>query len=551
MKRARGKMKREKAGDAPRAVASKADDYLSGMGDPFLRWEHLLHTQTGCEPVKRADGGPSLFSGHAGELIRNLPVGIALIRTHDPDDVRTWRIAAANSIAKRIIGESLIDFLLTRVAKSFPFHQKMEDIYEGILCRCGSRDLHWLICEVGGIRRTYSVTGFAVPPNHLGLLMQDVTAHTEVRKSLLENKNRYAEISQAIETFFWKADPETLQTKWVSSEAQKVLGYWPEHWTHMPNFWLDHTDPQDRDVVQRLVRSDAATDGARFDYRMKGADGRTVWLHAVVHQSENLMGQQELTGVMVDITARKLAEEAAHELSGRLLRLQDEERRHVARDLHDSLGQYISVLGMNIGTLARSVRGLTEDQTRVFAETMELLETCLREVRTVSYLMHPPMLDEVGLVPALEWYASGFSERSHIHVVVDAPRTEARLPNLVETAFFRITQEALTNIYRHSRSKTATIRLRDHAAGITLEVADSGTGLDDQALEGIASGNGSARGVGIRGMRERMRELEGTLKIVSNKNGTSLCAHVPRTSSIFAEKSEAATSRGRKPENTV
>jgi PAS domain S-box-containing protein len=544
MKRARGKISRSNGGgeQAPTRVAPKANDRLAG-GNAFFPWQVTLRANTGEATMKRSDAELSLLSGLGLELLHNLPVGVALVRTSDPDDVKTWRIVAANSTARKIIGESLIDFLLTRVAKSFPSKHKMEEIYERILRRRASGDLHWVTCEVGGIRRTYSVTGFAVPPKYLGLLMQDATAHTEVRRSLVEHKHRYEEISQAIETFLWRGDPETLQTKWVSSEAERVLGYWPEHWANIPNFWLAHIDPLDREMVQGLVRGTSGSGsgsgsglGARFDYRMKAADGRTIWLHAVIHLSEDTLGEEELTGVMVDITARKNAEEQALELSARVLQAQDEERRHIARELHDSLGQYLSVVGMNIGTLARTVNGLSEEQARLLTETTELAEVCSRELRTVSYLMHPPMLDEVGLAPALEWYAGGFSERSHIEVAIDVQRDSARLPKLVETAFFRIAQEALTNIYRHAQSETAAIRLQEIHGGILLEVLDHGTGLDAQALDGIATGNGKPKGVGIRGMRERMRELGGTLRVTSGSNGTTISAHVPWTASVFDGK---------------
>lgn len=516
---------------------SEADESLPGAGLGSASPRTVTRSWTASAPVsQRSPESDSLFSGLNSQLIHNLPIGLALIWVFNAEDVRTWRIAAANKTAKEIIGGSLVDYLLTRVANSFPFHQKMEEVYENILRKGHRRDLHWQVHEVGGIRRTYAVTGFAVGAKYLGLLMQDVTAHREVRGMFVEQKLRYEEVSKAIGTFLWKGDTETLETKWVSSESEKVLGYWPEHWCKMPNFWLEQIDPQDREMVERAIREEAGVEGARFDYRMKAADGRTVWLHAVIHVSEDASGKTELTGVMVDITKRKLAEEAAQELSRKLLRSQDEERRHVARELHDSLGQYLSVLGMNVGTLARTVPGLNDHQEAMFTETTDLLETCSRELRTLSYLMHPPMLDEVGLVPALEWYASGFAERSKIQVEVDAPRLKTRLPRPLEMAFFRITQEALTNIYRHSRSKTAEIRLHEDNDGIMLKIGDSGGGLDMDALEGIASGNRGAKGIGIRGMRERMCEMGGTLNVVSSKGGTMISAHVPRTASVFAKK---------------
>jgi PAS domain S-box-containing protein len=479
--------------------------------------------------------GPGLM----GEVVKYLPMAVALVCVNDPDNVRSWKLTTANLLAKQIIGNSLADFLLRDLAKSFPFKKKMEDLYQQVLQRRTAQHLHWLACDIGGLRRTFSVMVFPVPPDHIGFLMQDVTNYTELRKRLAAEKNRHDVLDQAIQSFLWKGDPETLQTTWVSQEAEQMLGYWPERWMNMPNFWVEHIHPDDRATVVKLVKQITrnGTSGiAKFDYRMNAAGGGSVWLHAVMHMDETAVGCRELAGVMVDITARKMAEEAAHELSGKLLRSQDDERRHIARELHDSLGQYLSVLNMNVGTLARTVLGLTEQQRKMFAETVDLLETCSREVRTVSYLMHPPMLDEVGLVSALLWYAKGFSERCDIQVKIDAADISKRLPKLVETAFFRITQEALTNIYRHSQSQTAVIRLQECDGGIAIEIADNGSGLDADLLESVGSENGGPKGVGIRGMRERMREMGGTLHLVSNKSGTLICAHIPWTSSVFAEK---------------
>lgn len=474
-------------------------------------------------------GGAELFL----DFIENLPVGIAMIQVRDPDDARSWRLTACNAIARDVIGESLTDFLLTRVAESFPSRKKMEEVYKQVLVNQTIKRLYWVASGARGMRRTYSISAFAAPPKRLGLLMQDASGWEEMRNALAEQKRRGEVMSGAVKAFLWYGKPETLETTWVSSDAQQMLGYWPERWCSMPNFWLNHIHPDDRDMVRSRTLGCTDDEETKFDYRMRAADGRIVWLQAVLHVNYRGKANEELAGVMVDITARKLTEDAAHQLSGTLLRVQDEERRRIARGLHDSLGQYLSVLGMNVGTLLRTMNGMTTQQAQIFAETTDLVDTCLREVRTMSYLMHPPMLDEVGLVAALKWYAQGFSERSQIQVEIDAAEDGQRLPSAVEMAFFRITQEALTNIYRHSQSKTATIRLRGQD-GIELEISDKGLGLNPNVKEGITSGSEDAKGVGIRGMRERMRELGGTLRVSSNGNGTVILARVPRTSSVFA-----------------
>jgi two-component system, NarL family, sensor kinase len=478
-----------------------------------------------------------LPKGTLRDFIQALPVGLAIVHMQDFHDLATWRLAAANPLARRVIGPSLSKFLYAEAARSFPHKNKVEEVYYPVIDRKVVCSLGWTRREIGGITRFFSISAFPGPPNHIGFLIQDVSRDLEVRKTLEIEKTRRQMLDQAIKTFLWRADPETLQTLSVSDGAQELLGYWPEHWCKMPNFWLDHIYPADREMVRTLVRRQNLSPSARFDYRMKAADGRVPWLHAAIHVEENKAGKEELAGVMVDITARKIAEEAACALTAKLLRSQDDERRHIARELHDSLGQYLSVLSMNVGMLSRTVGGLSDQQKGMFAETAQLLENCLREVRTVSYLMHPPMLDEVGLLPALEWYAAGFSERSEIQVKIDAAKDLRRLPKTLDMALFRITQEALTNVYRHSGSRTATILLKENESAIVLEIADQGTGIEGTLLTGIEGGDGMAGGVGIRGMRERMRDLGGMLKVVSDKNGTVVRASVPWSAQVFARES--------------
>ncbi len=376
------------------------------------------------------------------------------------------------------------------------------------------------------------MTAFSVPPKHIGLLMQDESIHAETRKALTDERNIHAEVNHAIKSFLWGGNPATLGTIWVSREAQEILGYWPEHWINIPNFWVDHIHARDREKVLRLAECESQEE--RFDYRIDTANGEEKWLYAVIRRVERPDGTPELTGVMINITGRKLAEEKAHDLSGQLLHSQDDERRRVARELHDSLGQYLSLLGMNVGRLSRTVEGLTDEQRRIFGETTDLVELCCREVRTISYLMHPPMLDEVGLGPALDWYVKGFSERSGIEVAVEAGEGLKKLPKHVETALFRIAQEGLTNIYRHSGSKKATISLRNEGNELVFEVVDYGKGIEMSARENNRDAESiEGKGVGIRGMRERMRELGGTLEVLSGAGGTTVRAQIPRRTKAF------------------
>jgi PAS domain S-box-containing protein len=231
-------------------------------------------------------------------------------------------------------------------------------------------------------------------------------------------------------------------------------------------------------------------------------------------------------GIVEDITTRRHAEEAMRRLSGRLLRLQDEERRRIARELHETAAQSLAGLAINLNMVKDSAAHLSPRASACLVESLELAEQCSREIRTLSYLLHPPLVDEAGLAPALRWYTAGFAQRSGIAVHVDVSLELGRLPSEVELALYRIVQEALTNIHRHSGSKTARICLERWPNGIVLTVADEGHGFPSAAL-GIAGPESTDIGVGIPGMRERLRQLGGRLHIQTGSRGTTLRAILP------------------------
>jgi signal transduction histidine kinase len=211
------------------------------------------------------------------------------------------------------------------------------------------------------------------------------------------------------------------------------------------------------------------------------------------------------------------------QLSGKLLILQDEERRRIARELHDSAGQYLSGIQMNLDACLRE--NSTTWVSRV-ADSREMAGRCLSEIRTISYLLHPPLLDEVGLISALSWYAEGFSERSGIRVQLDVPDGLGRLPAETEAAIFRVVQQALSNIHRHSGSKTARISMASDAEQVILEVSDEGCGIPAEILAGFSTGT-HLPGVGIAGMRERVSNMGGKFVIRSSERGTTVEMSLP------------------------
>lgn len=235
--------------------------------------------------------------------------------------------------------------------------------------------------------------------------------------------------------------------------------------------------------------------------------------------------QGELEDRVTERTAElDTANQTLRRLSARLLQLQDEERRRIARELHDSVGQMLAALSMNLAGVRADIDLLTKT-TAVLTDSEDLVREMSKEVRTISHLLHPPLLDEAGLASALRWYVDGFAQRSKIEVDLDCPNDFGRLPRIVETAAFRLVQECLTNIHRHSGSPTAKIRLRHSDHEVSVEVEDKGKGIPADKLEEMASVG--IPGVGITGMRERVRQLGGTLDIGSSGSGTTVRARLP------------------------
>ena len=222
------------------------------------------------------------------------------------------------------------------------------------------------------------------------------------------------------------------------------------------------------------------------------------------------------TALQEEITERKLAEEEVRKLSARVMRVQDEERRHLARELHDGATQNLVAITLNLATARDAAR---DDAAHGrLDESLHLAEQCANELRTISYLLHPPLLEELGLARTLRGYVDGFSNRSGIQVTLQAPSDLGRLGNELELTLFLMVQEALANVHRHSQSRTAAISLALEGGGIALEIADQGRGMQQQAI---------SAGVGIAGMRERVRLLKGRFEIVSNSNGTTIRAFLP------------------------
>jgi PAS domain S-box-containing protein len=305
--------------------------------------------------------------------------------------------------------------------------------------------------------------------------------------------------------------------------------------------WLEYLHPNDAEQTRAYwMERIAAGENAEAEFRSRGKDGSYRWFRARAIAVRDDQGQiVKWYGISSDIHDSKLLAQAMHDrsvelermveertaalrrLSGRLMSLQDEERRRIARDLHDGLGQDLIAVKMLLGD------GFQPNDPGVTAasEVNEMIDHAIQKVRSISHLLHPPLLDEVGLVSALRCYLDGLAERSSISTILDVQPTEfPRLTPELETAVFRITQEALTNVYRHSQASRAWVSLRHSSGYLTLAVMDDGKGI----IEQVADLEPRSIGVGIGSMRQRAREFGGEMRLTKANPGTLVEVVIPR-----------------------
>src|ERR1700730_5413867 len=285
--------------------------------------------------------------------------------------------------------------------------------------------------------------------------------------------------------------------------------------------------PEDRDRFRAFNEKVCGGKKATLEFDIVGLQGtrRHMETHGAPLRTPD--GTLVQLAVTRDITGRKEAEEARKqaELSARLLQVQDDERRRIARELHDGVGQLLVAIGMNISQVLEEKAKLSPATAQGVEENLNMVEQASAEIRTVSYLLHPPLLDELGLPSALRWYIEGFAERSKIAASAELPADLGRLPRDHELCLFGIAQECLTNIHRHSGSSTALVRLWRTPGEIKMEVSDAGRGVNQEIQSKIASGESA--GVGLRGMQERVKQIGGTLGIHSNGKGASVLVVLP------------------------
>ena len=346
-----------------------------------------------------------------------------------------------------------------------------------------------------------------------------------IASQLERERARLIEAQEVAKIGSWEVELQSLNVIW-SEQTHRIFETDASRFHPTRSKFREFIHPEDRAKVDAAFEACLHKHSpCTVEYRIVTSNGHVKTLEEqwqVFYDEEG--NPVRLAGTCRDVTERVRAEEELQRLSGRLLRLQDDERRNIARGLHDSTGQNLVVLG----TLLKQFRDLLPPQKRnlrkLAAECRSLTDQCIREVRTLSYLLHPPTLDQVGLEDALREYVAGFAKRSQLQVDLFVSPRFGRIGREAELGLFRVVQECLTNIQRHSGGRKARIRIEKDSRGISLEVSDDGIGI---FRRGGSQGSSSSMGVGIPSMHERVNELGGRLEINSGASGTTISVRLP------------------------
>jgi PAS domain S-box-containing protein len=309
----------------------------------------------------------------------------------------------------------------------------------------------------------------------------------------------------------------------------KITDYFPEE---------DRARIQN-EIIPQLLEKGQGSGEVRFKHLKTGAIIPVWWKILVIHDPTT-GSPAYLASVARDITEQKRVELARRELSAHLLNAQDKERRRIGRDLHDSVGQYLAVLKMVVDSVRSEMTAKGDKAAEQLTDCTNLADEAIKEVRTISYLLYPPMLEEMGLATAIPWYLEGFAKRSGIQTTFEIAPDFGRLSPEAELTIFRVLQETLTNVHRHSGSPTAHIHLFVRNGSVSLEVKDEGKGIPPGILDDSRRDLLGTLGVGLRGINERLRQLGGEVEVTSSERGTSVRATVP-----YGERASATARSGK------
>jgi PAS domain S-box-containing protein len=452
--------------------------------------------------------------------------------------------------ADAVVGKSVYDLIA-------PEHRRRFREFNESVCRGERGSLEFDMLALDGQRRHMESHAAPLPNpdgsrSHLAVT-RDITARKKTDSALRESEQRLRALVNASSYMVYQMSPD-----WRSMRQLDGKGFISD--TRGPrNDWLEAYIPvEEQPRVLQAIAEAVRTKGLfSLEHQVKRPDGVIGWILSRAIPLLDDKGEiVEWFGAATDMTARREAEEnyrklaesldvevrertrelegrnadvlrqseQLRDLSHRLMRAQDEERRHIARELHDSAGQTLAVLGMHLAQIALESAEAAPQVMKETESAAALLQQLQKEIRTTSYLLHPPLLDEMGLSSALAWYTDGLKERSGLDIELNISEDFGRVPRDMELVIFRLVQECLTNIHRHSGATGASLCIERSSGFISVEVVDNGRGMSAEKLLQVQSGG---YGVGLRGMRERVRQFHGEMRIESESSGTRIVVAIP------------------------
>jgi len=377
------------------------------------------------------------------------------------------------------------------------------------------------------------------------LLEDTISSRRKAEEELRQSTTRLRLAQTAGRIGSWEWNPVQDAYHW-SHECYEIFGIDFDEKLFATK-WMSAINEIDRAALQSAMMRWGEGEEFNMDYRYEHPRQGTRWIHTRAKLLVDKSGQKRMFGICHDVTGRKQVEALLEEsksllqslveqrtgelrkLSVELIKSQDEERRRIARELHDSFGQDLASLKINLDQIAAAGSALNvrqEESAELVSDCLRTVQRCIVETRTLSHLLHPPLLDEAGFASAARWYVEEFARRSKIDVRLELPEELPRLMPTLELALFRALQETLTNVHRYSGTPSVDIDLAMDAEAVILTVRDYGRGIPHETLRTFRE-HGPGVGVGLSGMRERMNELGGSLEIASDHSGTTVSAKLP------------------------
>jgi PAS domain S-box-containing protein len=456
--------------------------------------------------------------------------------------------------ADEVVGRNVYDLIAPEDRDRFK-------AFNESICRGEQGSLQFDIVALDGTRRHMETNAAPLRNPDDTLVHLAITADISERKRAEEllrtSEERFRALVNASSDVVYRMSPD-----WSEMRELDGRGFIADTGKPTRDWLNQYIHPDDQPLVLQAIREAVRTRNPfQLEHRVRRAEGTLGWTYSRAVPLLNGNGEiLEWFGAASDVTARKEAEDnfrklaqtldaevrartreleeqsnRVRQLSWRLLRSQNEERRHIARELHDSVGQTLTVLDINLELFMQEAGYKSSEVASKIEEIQKTVQQLHREIRTTSYLLHPPLLDESGLYSAISLYLQGLRERSALEVRFEISEQFGRLTSELELVIFRLVQESLTNIHRHSESRTASIRINRESKQITLDIRDQGKGMSSERMAEIQSGRS---GVGIGGMRERLRQFEGTMNIESDSSGTRIFATIPLKSASPEDQSK-------------